>query len=617
MKPFKKSKINRRPSRTAKIKLPRREAASPEPGRKTGKKSKFNFKNIKVKKRLMAGFLLCSAVSLVLAGFGFYTMWSSVATARDLEDRIESMPYVTNVVADLSMIQSQAMQAALTEASSETAVAGSFISSGQKTDTTSSLKAVDQYDKQFRSDVKKLASMATTADWKDRIEGTIKSYDSFFYPEVKSALSFLQSGSGSSLANSALQQSSSLGQAITANFTDFSKEQIRLAQKSYDDILARERLLFTLMGLFALIGISGSIVMGIGIANDISKPLKELETCSQEMAKGNLQVRSTYESKNEIGVLSSSLNRFFAMLQTSIADVSSTLTNLAEGKMDGEPMPALAGDLRPISDAINGMTENLNRTLGSIRAAADQVDGGSDQVAAGAQALAQGASEQAGTVEQLSASLADISTKVRQSSDSLAEISDGMSTAAEAAGEGNDRMKQMLAAMEGISTASQEIGKIIKVIDNIAFQTNILALNASVEAARAGEAGKGFAVVAEEVRNLAGKSAEAAKQTSQLIGNSASRVKEGFGLAENTAESLAAIEKQVKAMDEAIRRIREASQAQTKAVAQITTGVGQVSKVVQTNSSTAEQSAAASEELSAQAERLKKEISWITLRTSV
>ena len=601
MKPFRKIKVNRAPARK-----PRR-----APGHKSA--HRISLKNAKVRTRLMFGFLMCSAISLVLAGFGFYTMWTSVATARELESRMETMPYVTNVVADLSMIQSQTMQAALTQADANSS-AGYISSSGQTQNYDASLKAVTQYDYQFRADVKKLASMATSPEWQKRIEGTVKSYDNFFYPAIRSAISFLKSDSGSSLANSALQQSASLSQAITTNFTDFSKDQIKSAQKAYDDINARERLLFILMGVFAAVGITGSVLMGVSISKDISNPLKELETCSKEMAKGNLKVRSTYQSKNEIGVLSSSLNDFFAMLQTTISDVSSVLTDLADGKWNGDPMPDLAGDLHPISDAINGVTENLNHTLGSIRAAAEQVDSGSGQVAAGAQALAQGASEQAGAVDQLSDSLTDISSKVKQSSDNLAEISDSMSSAAGVAGEGNDRMKQMLTAMDGISTASKEIGKIIKVIDNIAFQTNILALNASVEAARAGEAGKGFAVVADEVRSLAGKSAEAAQQTSKLIGNAASRVKEGFDLAESTAESFSSIEKQVRAMDEAIRRIREASEAQTKAVSQITEGVGQVSKVVQTNSSTAEQSAAASEELSAQADRLKKEIGWITLR---
>ena len=276
---------------------------------------------------------------------------------------------------------------------------------------------------------------------------------------------------------------------------------------------------------------------------------------------------------------------------------------MAKGKCDDEPMREFAGDFRPMSDATNQVLTNLNLIFENIRVAAEQVDSGSSQVSSGAQALAQGASEQASSVEELSASVTDVSSKVKQNSDNITVIASDINAAAGEADTGNGQMKRMLKAMGAISESSEEIGKIIKVIDNIAFQTNILALNASVEAARAGEAGKGFAVVAEEVRNLAGKSADAAE-----------KVKDGFELAESTAKSLAGIAEKVKAMDASIRQIKDASGAQATSVAQITEGLGQVSSVIQTNSATAEESAAASEELSAQASRLKKEIGWITLR---
>ena len=592
---------------------PEKTKLKPEKKKKVRTK-KFSSQNVTVKKRLITGFLLSSAISLVLAVFGLTGLLNAVQTAQGLEAEVESMPYVTKVVTDISMIQSQAIQATLAKTDAEASKSQGFVlTASQDTVFQSAKEAMEKYDVSFKSDVAKLRKTATTDEWRKRIDTGSSNYKTLFLPSVQSAVELAKSGDATS-ADNILQQSGAVGQAITQNFTDYMNYELKDAQSAYQGAVSREMMFIILMVVIAAGGIAISVIFGIRIANSISKPLKELEECSSEMAKGNLKVRSTYESKNEIGVLASSLNSFFAMLQESIATVSDALTNMAQGKYDSKPMPALDGDLRPISESMNQVLENMNRVFSGIRAAAAQVDSGSTQVSSGAQALAQGASEQAATVEELSASIADVSTKVKQNSDSITQMAVDMSAAAEEADTGNGRMKEMLEAMNGISQSSQEIGKIIKVIDNIAFQTNILALNASVEAARAGEAGKGFAVVAEEVRNLAGKSAEAAKQTSQYIGNSAEKVKEGFELAENTAKALSSIAEKVKTMDETVHQINDASNAQTASISQITAGVDQVSKVVQTNSSTAEESAAASEELSAQAERLKKAVGWITLR---
>ncbi len=576
---------------------------------------RFNLKDMKVRKKLMAGFMLASAISLILAAFGFYALTNSDRTSQELEMRVESMPNITNAITDLSMIQSEAVQAALakTDALETQRQVGEAFTSTQNTAFEVAQKTMQKYDKAFRADAAKVEQSDMPSEWHKRLDNAVTNYKNLFYTDITMALESAKSGN-STIADDNLQQTGSLGQAITTNFTEFMNYKLQESRSKYDAERGQAEVFLFVMVILAVAGIAASVFMGIHISSDIDKPLKELENCSREMSKGNLQVRSTYRSKNEFGVLSSSLNEFFALLQGRIADVSHTLTDLAHGRFDGGPMPEFEGDLRPISESVNQVLKDLNRIFGDIQTAADQVDSGSSQVASGSQALAQGASEQAGTVEELSASIEDVSAKVRQNSESIAEIASAMSAAAGDADTGNGRMKEMLKAMDGISTSSQEIGKIIKVIDNIAFQTNILALNASVEAAHAGEAGKGFAVVAEEVRNLAGKSADAAKQTSQLIGDSAKKVKEGFGLAESTAESLASIAEKVKAMDASIRRIREASNAQAASISQITAGVDQVSKVVQTNSSTAEQSAAASEELSAQAARLKKGIGGISLR---
>jgi methyl-accepting chemotaxis protein len=267
-----------------------------------------------------------------------------------------------------------------------------------------------------------------------------------------------------------------------------------------------------------------------------------------------------------------------------------------------------------MGNALTAMVNNLNDMFSEINTASEQVSGGSQQIANGAQSLAQGASEQAASVEQLSAAIAEVSASVKDAADSArnaAEMSDGIKAKAE---RGSEQMNAMMDAVKAINDASQSIGKVIKVIDDIAFQTNILALNAAVEAARAGAAGRGFAVVAEEVRNLAVKSAEAAQDTEALIENSINRAALGVKIAEETNESLVEIVEGIMESSRISGEIAESADRQYAAIGEINTGIDQVSQVVQQNSATAEESAAASEELSGQSAVLSGLIGQFRLR---
>ncbi|MEG2769394.1 MAG: methyl-accepting chemotaxis protein, partial [Oscillospiraceae bacterium] len=244
----------------------------------------------------------------------------------------------------------------------------------------------------------------------------------------------------------------------------------------------------------------------------------------------------------------------------------------------------------------------------------EQVASGSDQVSSGAQALSQGATEQASSIEELSATIQAVSNQIKDNANNAKMASELSSMAGKEVQNGNEHMQSMIVAMEDISSTSNKIGKIIKTIDDIAFQTNILALNAAVEAARAGSAGKGFAVVANEVRNLAGKSAEAAKNTTSLIESSINAVANGTKIADETAMSLKVVVEKSNLVLQKVEEIAEASAEQANSVVQITTGVDQISAVIQTNSATAEESAAASEELSSQSQMLKDLVGKFTLR---
>ncbi len=346
----------------------------------------------------------------------------------------------------------------------------------------------------------------------------------------------------------------------------------------------------------------------------IVPPLMQVNDGMKALAQGNLNTEITYTSKDELGQTCDCMRASLNSLRSYIAKIDEAMQELSDGNFAMELKNEFVGDFKNIGSSIDTLSEKMSAVMRDIQSAAEQVSAGASQLAVGAQSLSEGTTEQAASVEELSATLDGISDQVKSTA-KFAKNSVMLTTkVGESIHDCNAQMKELMTAIKGIATTSDDIGRIVKTIDDIAFQTNILALNAAVEAARAGDAGKGFAVVADEVRNLAQKSSEAAQSTATLIDKAVSSANKGNALASITGEAFESAAKKVSAVVDIVTKIANAAEEQSTSIEQVTLGVSQISDVVQTNSATSEESAAASEELHGQAQLLNELIARFRLR---
>lgn len=370
-----------------------------------------------------------------------------------------------------------------------------------------------------------------------------------------------------------------------------------------------------LMGALALIGIVLAFTLSRFLGTYLQAPMAGMTFGLVKMAEGDLtyfdnDVTVDGDTRDEMMLHAVS---FIDLLNSLREKVSDTRT-LAAGDLTTQVR--VRSDKDQLGCALRELVQNTHQIVSAISVTAEQVTSGANMVSDSSFALSQGATAQASSVQQLTASLAEVSSKTNVSAQNAEQANDLAQNAKKNAERGNSHMKDMLGAMDEINISSSNISKIIKVIDDIAFQTNILALNAAVEAARAGQHGKGFAVVAEEVRSLAARSANAAKETTEMIEGSIHKVEVGTKIANSTADALNQIVDQVDRAASLVQSISISAKEQAAAIEQINDGISLVSQVVQTNAATAEESAAASEELSAQAAQLKDSVSAFTIVTA-
>jgi methyl-accepting chemotaxis protein len=347
--------------------------------------------------------------------------------------------------------------------------------------------------------------------------------------------------------------------------------------------------------LLAAVVVTAAAAGGYLLSKSISVPLRKTVAMITDLERGRLDSRLKLERKDEIGQIAVAMDGFADNLQ---GEILTAFQKLAEGDFTFEAQGLIA---RPLAKANDSLIEIMSQ----VQNVAEQIAEASSQVSDSSQTLSQGSTESAASLEQIGASITQLTSQTKLNSENADQASMLANGAREAAVQGGTLMTELVGAMDSIDRSSADISKINRVIDEIAFQTNLLALNAAVEAARAGQHGKGFAVVAEEVRNLAARSAKAARETAQLIEGASDKTRNGSELAAKTSNALQEIVTGATRAADLISEIAAASGEQSEGIGQVNQGLGQIDQVTQQNTATAEESAAAAEELAGQADQLR------------
>ena len=388
---------------------------------------------------------------------------------------------------------------------------------------------------------------------------------------------------------------------------------VEVSEKEFTKAISKMVLLaipVSLLGILLLVGFSHFYI------RTALNPLKRIAKVGDYVAEGDFSHEINYSHQDEIGQIAESMAKVVGRIRAIIKDLLGKLDQMSQGNFafDFWNPELYKGEYAPLLEGLYDILDDLNVTMGEIHGSSQQVDASAQQVSSFAQSLSRGATEQATSIEELSTTMDDISAKIKETAEMSINASILSKESGSAVGLSNEKMDEMSKAMQEITEKSQEISKIIKTIDDIAFQTNILSLNAAIEAARAGAAGKGFAVVADEVGNLAQKSAKAAQNTGILIEEAIDAIAKGAKISDETANSLKNVSERTQTINQLIGEITSASESEAEGITQISIGMDQISSVVQSNTATAEESAAASEELSGQAQILNDLMSKFILK---